>query len=475
MKASTDSTPATLEADHGMVPLDLIDADGLNIREEFGALYEARVEEKVASFKLVGQLHPIRLYRKPDGRFRIGYGHLRTEAARRIGWKDIRAEVFPMPKDEREIFDARDRENLDAANLTPLEEMLMVEKAIQRSGGDMKKAADRLGKPVPWVRAHAFVSELDDSVKFMLRTSRILPGHARELAKCVDKEIQKEIAEMGARKADGSGVLRPVEWFRREVERKRKSLKAALWVLSEEFAGKPACNGCPANSLSNPTFFEMGDAAGYCMNAPCYDVKESHADRAIASAKRAVESKAEATGGLATIETIKAATPAFVKPTAVAKEVRVAEGKSEQMERDAKKRAFAEYVAAFDAWRRDLAREITAAAILCNPRWIAYLLLSHANAFIASEYAIDAAAWQGPITLPATSPVLQRLVAVAAMADVNSINELATAERQVHGGGMETWSQQPAIVLTAIATAWGVTIPPEPQLEANDATNGETE
>jgi ParB/RepB/Spo0J family partition protein len=253
-----------------MVALELIDLDGLNPREQ-GAALEAAVCAKAESMRQHGQLSPIRLYLKPDGRLRLGFGHIRYLAAKLLDWKEIRAEILPMPADERDIFDARDLENLDHQALNPLEEMLLVEQALARSGGDIQKAAARLHRDTRWVRARGFVTRLAPEVRAMLATGRLAPDHARELAKLSDPKAQSDLASAGALSEKRTGTLRTPDWFRSQIQHRRHPLTVIPWNPASAVAGKPPCNGCPHNTASNPTLFE--ESAPYCMLPSCYAVK----------------------------------------------------------------------------------------------------------------------------------------------------------------------------------------------------------
>jgi ParB/RepB/Spo0J family partition protein len=263
-----------------MVALDLIDLDGLNPRLQGDAL-KAAVAAKAESMKDRGQLSPIRLYFKPDShRFRLGFGHLRYLAAKDLGWKEIRAEVLLHPSDDRDILDARDLENLDHQALNPLEEMLLVEQALARSGGDVQKAAARLHRPIAWVRSRAFVAQLAPEVKDLLAARRLAPDHARELAKLPDHASQVQIAAAGSLAPALTGTLRTPEWFRAQVLRRGRSLTVLPWDPAAPLAGKRPCIGCPHNTATNPMLFETDDGAaflGQCMNASCFEAKRAAA------------------------------------------------------------------------------------------------------------------------------------------------------------------------------------------------------
>jgi ParB/RepB/Spo0J family partition protein len=297
-----------------MVPLSLIDVDGLNPREKGERLEEA-IKEKMESMRQHGQLHPIRLYRKPDGRFLVGFGHLRREAAMRLAWEDIRAEIFPMPDNMAEVYDARDRENLDQRTLNPLEEMLLVAQALKRNRNSIPATAAQLGRSDSWVRARSYVAKLDHVVCEMLSRRQIEPGHARELAKLADMEGQRIIARAGARTEEGGG--RSIDWFKGQVEKRRRSLRVIPWKLDATFAGKRACVGCPANTATDAMLFEIADGAGYCMNPACFAEKQIAASEAAAKTVRKVQERAEGTGGQATPQMYREAAPAHVKPESV--------------------------------------------------------------------------------------------------------------------------------------------------------------
>lgn len=82
---------------------------------------ETALAELAASMKKEGLLQPVRVERLDDNRYSLVYGYRRVEAASRLGWTQIRAEVVgPMTPADRAIVNLLEnigRENLSTYDL----------------------------------------------------------------------------------------------------------------------------------------------------------------------------------------------------------------------------------------------------------------------------------------------------------------------------------------------------------------------
>src|SRR6266581_1866856 len=98
-----------------LVPVDLIDPAEDNFRGPVGD-----VTELAELIKAQGLLQAITVTPKPDGRYKVVFGHRRLAAVQRLGWTEIEAKVREYTDAER--LPVMFAENFGREDLTPLQE-----------------------------------------------------------------------------------------------------------------------------------------------------------------------------------------------------------------------------------------------------------------------------------------------------------------------------------------------------------------
>jgi ParB family chromosome partitioning protein len=141
-----------LDQDAFAVALDHVEPDPLQPRKRFD---EDELRNLGASIRENGLVQPIVVYRMEDPtRFRIVAGERRYRAAQLAGQRTIRCLELPRGFDPALIDQLQLVENLQRADLEPLEAAETIEAYIARHGLSHREAARRLGKP------SSFVAEL---------------------------------------------------------------------------------------------------------------------------------------------------------------------------------------------------------------------------------------------------------------------------------------------------------------------------
>ena len=156
---------------------------------------QEELENLAASIRENGLLQPILVYRSEDPtKYRIIAGERRYRAARLAGLKTV--PCLEMPKDfDRNLIDQLQLvENIQRADLQPLEAAEAVEAYLKRHGLTQKEAAERLGKPA------SFLAEL----LAIRRIPKNLLAHAK--AATLSKQTLVEIG-----RATGSEQIRLFE------------------------------------------------------------------------------------------------------------------------------------------------------------------------------------------------------------------------------------------------------------------------
>ncbi len=254
--------------DGSMLGVGLIDVIGRNRNES--EFTKDALAELMRSIAAQGLLQPIVVTPVAGGRFHLIAGQRRLEACKLLGWKQVPA---VHRKDAAEdVYSLRLAENVQRRELSFDEEAdqvgdliaQMLEKSWEESGGEERtgaihRVAQRLGKTPHWVRQRLLIDSLDGGTRKLVRDGKISVAIARRLAAIQDPadriEASKKLVE---RFVDGQTGYRGLP-NDREIDgivgEYLYRLSGVSWKLDEPFAGKPACDTCPRNSVNAPGLF----------------------------------------------------------------------------------------------------------------------------------------------------------------------------------------------------------------------------
>ncbi|MEO7711363.1 MAG: ParB/RepB/Spo0J family partition protein [Gemmatimonadaceae bacterium] len=153
---------------------------------------EPELAELEASIGVSGLLQPITVRSQPGGGFELVAGERRMRAAGRLGWTEIPAIVRNF--DDREMLTLALVENLQRADLNPLDEARGYQRLIGEFGLTQHQVAEAVGKDRTTVTNLLRVLSLPASVQAMLEQGHITAGHARALLPIKDERRQLELA-----------------------------------------------------------------------------------------------------------------------------------------------------------------------------------------------------------------------------------------------------------------------------------------
>ena len=138
------------------------------------------------SIRAKGVLQPILVRPDPSNAdmFEIIAGERRWRAARRAGLTTIPAVVREM--DDREMLEIAIIENVQRADLNPVEEAEAYKALIDRFGRTQESVATQVGKSREHVSNTLRLLNLPDDVREHVREGRLTAGHARALLKTKD-------------------------------------------------------------------------------------------------------------------------------------------------------------------------------------------------------------------------------------------------------------------------------------------------
>ncbi|HSL25501.1 MAG TPA: ParB/RepB/Spo0J family partition protein [Acidimicrobiia bacterium] len=190
-------------------PRTLFDEEGLNTLAE--------------SIAAVGLLQPVILRRHPEGGYVLVAGERRWRAARRAGLKTIPA-VIRSGDDTASLTEAL-IENLQRADLTPLEEAAAYQQLLEDFGMTHDEVGKRVGKSRAAVTNTLRLLTLPPPIQGMIERGELTAGHARALAGVEDRAF----AEHVARRAVTEG------WSVRQIEEAMRLRKGEV----PERGGRP--------------------------------------------------------------------------------------------------------------------------------------------------------------------------------------------------------------------------------------------
>jgi ParB family chromosome partitioning protein len=196
------------------VPIAQIRPNPYQPRKEFRAEELADLEN---SLRTSGLLQPVsvRAVRGAPG-YELIAGERRLRAAQRLGWTEIPAVVKEI--DDRDLLALALVENLQRADLNPIEEAEGYQRLIDEFALTQQEVADVVGKDRSTVANILRLRQLPAAVRRMVSEGALTLGHARALLALGDEHAIREMA----REIVTHGLsVRDVERRARESQTKR--------------------------------------------------------------------------------------------------------------------------------------------------------------------------------------------------------------------------------------------------------------
>jgi len=159
------------------IPIAQIARNPFQPRTEFNP---EELQELQESLKASGLLQPITVRRRPgkDG-FELIAGERRLRAASKLGWKEIPAIIKEI--DDRTILTLALVENLQRADLNPIEEGEGYHRLSNEFGLTQQQIAETVGKDRTTIANMLRMLQLPPSVRAMLQEGKLMMGHAKVL------------------------------------------------------------------------------------------------------------------------------------------------------------------------------------------------------------------------------------------------------------------------------------------------------
>ncbi len=222
-KAKAEAKAAEEMDDKGrilMLKLDLVQPNKEQPRKTFD---EEKINELAESVKNYGVLQPLLVQKK--GRFyEIIAGERRWRAAKAAGLKEVPAVLKEYSK--QEAMEISLIENVQRADLNPIEEALGYKQLINEFGLTQEEIAIRVAKSRVAITNTMRLLKLDEQIQNMLIQGIISSGHARALLSLEDTMMQLKAAkEILDKKLSVRETEKMVKRMQKEVSGEKKEEK----------------------------------------------------------------------------------------------------------------------------------------------------------------------------------------------------------------------------------------------------------
>lgn len=185
---AASATTSTTASELQRIPLSRVRPNPFQPRRDFDP---DEMRELEASLKSSGLLQPISVRRLGDA-FELIAGERRVRAASNLGWTEISAMVRDF--DDRTMLVLALVENLQRANLNPLEEARGYRRLIEEFNLTHQQVADAVAKDRTTITNLLRILTLPDVVQKMVETGGLSTGHARALLGLSDSALMIEVA-----------------------------------------------------------------------------------------------------------------------------------------------------------------------------------------------------------------------------------------------------------------------------------------
>jgi len=209
-----ETLPAHVARGQRRVPIEFIRPNPVNPRKIFR---DEELDELAASIREKGIIQPIIVRTAPglDGAYEIIAGERRWRAAQRAGLNDV--PVILTEVNDREALELAIIENVQRADLNPLEEAMGYDQLQAQFGYGQQELAQVVGKSRSHVANTLRLLKLPDGVKTHVNAGALSAGHARALLavrdpdtvarRIVDQGLTvREVERIAQREADGTAA-----------------------------------------------------------------------------------------------------------------------------------------------------------------------------------------------------------------------------------------------------------------------------
>jgi ParB family chromosome partitioning protein len=155
---------------------------------------DAELDELAQSIRAHGVIMPLVVRARPAGGYHLIAGERRWRASQRAGLHEV--PVVVQDVDDRAAFERALIENVQRADLNPIEEAAAFHRLLDEFGMTQEQVAERVGKDRSTVANAVRLLKLPLSVRQLVEERRLTMGHARALL-ALDREDDMEVVARG--------------------------------------------------------------------------------------------------------------------------------------------------------------------------------------------------------------------------------------------------------------------------------------
>ncbi|MDP3746028.1 MAG: ParB/RepB/Spo0J family partition protein [Phenylobacterium sp.] len=188
------------------IPIELIRANPDQPRTQFAP---AEIDELAESIRGKGVLQPILVRPDPGaaGGFQIVAGERRWRASQKAGLRVMPALIREL--DDRQVLEIAVIENVQRANLNPMEEAAAYQQLVDRFGHTQDEVAQSVGKSRSHVANTLRLMNLPVSVRDLVLEGKLSAGHARAILTAEDPaRLAHEIVARGLSVREAEALVR---------------------------------------------------------------------------------------------------------------------------------------------------------------------------------------------------------------------------------------------------------------------------
>ncbi|GHC48041.1 ParB/RepB/Spo0J family partition protein [Roseibacillus persicicus] len=229
-KVSPDSNamPSDATASVREVPLSQVRPSPLQPRTHF---VEGELDELVESIKHHGVIQPL-IVRPVDGELELIAGERRWRASKKIGLKTV--PIIEREATDREVLEMALIENLQRADLNPMEEAMGYVRLAREFGLKQEEISKTVGKSRASVANSMRLLDLHKDVQPLVAQGSISVGHAKAILSIKDGKAQKVAAqEIIRRKLTVRATEKLIQDYHRETDGKQRKTRSKKEITPE--------------------------------------------------------------------------------------------------------------------------------------------------------------------------------------------------------------------------------------------------
>ncbi len=160
------------------------------------------------NIKANGLINPITV-RPVGNRYEVVAGHRRLSACKIAGKIKIACVVRTL--DDKQTFEVMAAENLERADVDPVDEAIFITKYKEKTGKSDSEIAESVKRSVQWVQTRLAVGEMPEYMQAYLKSGELKLGVALALAQIDDERTCRLWTEIAVR--DGANVRLAEHWL----------------------------------------------------------------------------------------------------------------------------------------------------------------------------------------------------------------------------------------------------------------------